>query len=186
MMQELKENPAPKTGSLRRMLPISLRLAATVLVLVGLSALYQYMMATPEKLFAENFQVFQLRENKDVADNALEEAYKTGNAEAVIGAFTQLTNPGAEDYFLLGNAFLAQGEPTKAVESFLAVERVNKTNNTGSFEEDTEYYLALSYLANKEPAKALPILEKIHADLNHSYHSKVSGWFIGKLRHSQK
>jgi tetratricopeptide (TPR) repeat protein len=184
MMQELKENPLAKTGSLRSVLPIGFRIAATLLVLVGLSALYQYMMATPEKLFAESFQVFPLRETRGATGNVLEEAYKTGNAEAVILAFTQLTNPKAEDYFLAGNAFLAKGEPAKAVESFLAVEQFNKTNNTHSFEEDAEYYLALSYLANNEPAKSLPIFEKIHSDPSHSYHSKVSAWFMGKLRHS--
>jgi hypothetical protein len=40
----------------------------------------------------------------------------------------------------------------------------------------------MSYLRNREPEKALPILEKIEADPRHPYNSKLSKWFILKVK----
>jgi tetratricopeptide (TPR) repeat protein len=184
MMSELKTTAASDTGIIRRMLPATLRIAVILVALLGLSAIYQYMVATPEKLFEENFKVFQLRETRSVSINSLEEVYKSGNSELVIKAFTQLKSAQAEDYFLAGNAYLILGEPSNAIAAFLAVEQFNRTHNTHSFEEDAEYYLGLSYLANNESTKALAIFEKIQADPSNAYHSKVSSWFMGKLKHT--
>ena len=102
--------------------------------------------------------------------------------DSVIQLFSGLKNPQASDYFLAGNAFLSRHQPVKAIESFLTLEQINSNSSSPSFEEDTEYYLALSYLDNQEPGKALPLLEKIHADPNHPYHKKVSTWFLLKVK----
>jgi hypothetical protein len=48
-----------------------------------------------------------------------------------------------------------------------------KNPATAIFQDETEYYLAMSYLANSEAAQALPILEKIKADKNHLYNERV-------------
>lgn len=168
------------------MFPPGLRVAATVIVLAAISALYQYMLATPDKLFAENFKLFTVRETSGGSYNAMEDAYKKGNAEEVIQQFQALKTPAAEDCLLAGNAYLVSRNPEKAIESFSAIQQINKTSNTHAFEADAEFYLALSYLANQQPAMALPLFEKIHADGRHPFHSKASSWFITRLRHTIK
>jgi lipopolysaccharide biosynthesis regulator YciM len=100
----------------------------------------------------------------------------------LIRQFSNVQSPGAKDYFLAGNAFLSTHQPAKAIEAFISLEQLNKSKNTHFFEEDSEYYLALGYLANHETSKALLIFERIHTNPNHPYHSAVSSWFLSKLR----
>jgi tetratricopeptide (TPR) repeat protein len=186
MMEELKSGSSQQTGMVRKIYSYSLRIAAVILVLFGLSIFYQYASSTPEKLFMENFQAFDLHETRGASASPISDLYKAGNMESVIQLFSNLKNPEALDYFLAGNAFLSQYQPGKAIETFLTLEQINLSTRSHSFEEDAEYYLALSYLDNKEPGKALPILEKIHNDANHTYHKKVSAWFLLKVRKTSK
>ena len=58
----------------------------------------------------------------------------------------------------------------------------NTLAKTDFFEQDAEYYLAMSYLDNKESDKAMPIFKKIEADSDHPYNSNVSAWFLLNVR----
>ena len=100
---------------------------------------------------------------------------------AVIELFRQLQTRTIQDYFIAGNAYLQQNNSSEAIKCFLSVQEINKVQQTHLYEDDTEYYLAMSYLQHNETAKAFPLFEKINADKNHLYHSKVSGWFLRKL-----
>ncbi|MEP7141956.1 MAG: hypothetical protein ABI707_03745 [Ferruginibacter sp.] len=181
MMRELNKNVASKKGMVKNIFQYSMRIAAAVILITGLSVSYQYFTASPGKLFDENFEAFNLHETRGAAVSPLENIYKNGNMQAVIQQFSTLTDPQPPDYFLAGNAFLSTQQPGKAIQAFLTLQLRNKTNNTHYFEEDTEYYLALSYLINKELPRAVPLFEKIHADKNHPYHKKISSWFLNKL-----
>jgi hypothetical protein len=180
MMEELKDVPLRKTG-VARIIQYTVRIAAIFILVIGVSTLYQYFTASPEKLFKENFRPFTLHETRGNTPSALEDAYKKENMSEVMRLFNTLKDPQPVDYFLTGNAFLGASQPAKAIQAFLSLQQMNKTNSTHYFEEDVEYFLALSYLANNEPAKAIPLFEKIHADANHPYYGKVGNWFLRKL-----
>ena len=60
----------------------------------------------------------------------------------------------------------------------------NENSKTDFFEQDAEYYLAMSYLSNHEPLKAMPIFERINADSENPYNSNVSEWFLLNVRTS--
>jgi hypothetical protein len=160
-----------------------LRIAAVIIVLFGLSAVYQYFTATPEKLFNENFHPFELHVTRGTS-TSLEELYEKGDMNGLIRQYIQLKSPQAKDCFLAGNAFLNIHRPVQAIESFIRMKQINKTNNTHYFEDDVEYFLALSYLANNEPDKSFPLFNKIYADPDHPFHSAVSAWFLQKVNHS--
>jgi tetratricopeptide (TPR) repeat protein len=181
MIQEMKSKTLPKSPVRKMIFQYAFRVAAILIVLMGLSAVYQYLTVTPDKLFTENFHVFDLHETRGAAGTNIENAYKKDNMEAVLREFSQLNSPQAGDYFLAGNAFLATHQPAKAIEAFDSVQLINQSHKTHIFEEDAEYYLALSYLANQEPARAYPIFEKIHADTAHPYNKEVSAWFLRKV-----
>ena len=182
MMMELKEvttssSPAP----IRQMLQYVLRIAAIVIFVTGAFIAYQYFSATPEKLFSENFSGFTIHETRGTALSPLKEAYQKNNMLQVIEQFKLLQQPEPEDCFFAGNAYLSSLQPAKAIDAFIALQQKNKTNNTHYYAEDADYYLALGYLANNEPVKAIPIFEKINTDVNHPYHKKVSNWLLSKL-----
>jgi hypothetical protein len=181
MMQEIK---SPATALTRKIFHYGLRIAAVLIVLFGLSAVYQYLTATPEKLFSENFHAYELHKTRGSSNTTLEDLYEEGDLNGLIQQYDQLKSPEAKDCFLAGNAYLSTHRSSNAIEAFTRLERINKTNNTHFFEEDVEYFLALSYLGNNEPAKALPLFEKIHADPNHPFNSAVSSWFLLKIKRS--
>jgi tetratricopeptide (TPR) repeat protein len=156
--------------------------AAGLILVLGMATLYQYSRLTPENLYKDNYRSYTLRESRSAGIGMpLQQAYKDGQTEAVIQLFHQLPTPSAEDYFLAGNAFLEQKRPAAAINCFLLLQKKNSEQQTHFFEEDTEYYLAMSYLENGQPARALPFFEKIHSDPAHLYHDKASSWFLRKL-----
>jgi hypothetical protein len=180
MMKELRLQP--HTGRTGRLVKSTLKIAATVFIILGSAFLYQYITLSPQSLFRNNFQAFTLHENRgNVMESALEQQYRLTNYPAVTALFQKLQTKTIQDYFFAGNAYLRQNNPTEAVKCFLSVGGINKLQQTHLYEDDTEYYLAMSYLQQDEPAKAYPLFEKIHADRSHLYHSKVSTWFLTKL-----
>lgn len=185
MMLELNQETAqPKPAAVRKLMRYSMRIAAAVIILIGMSVLYQYFTASPEKLFDENFDAFGLHETRGVGSGTLDKSYQQGDMQAVIKQFNLLIAPKTTDYFYAGNAYLVIRQPAKAIQAFAFLQQKNKTDNTHYFEEDTEYYMALAFLANKQAANAVPLFEKIHADKNHPYNKKASSWFLTKLRKS--
>lgn len=183
MMPELKQDKPPKSTVVKMFAQTGLRAAAVLIVLVGLSALYQYYTASPEKLFSESYQPFDIHEMRGTPeDSRLLGNYKHGNMDSVIMEFNSLRIPEPEDYILAGIAFLESNKPDKAIQTFNKLIQQNAISKTDYFEDDAEYYLAMSYLKNREPEKALPILEKIQADPAHPYNSKLSKWFILKAK----
>jgi len=58
----------------------------------------------------------------------------------------------------------------------------NAQSKTDYFEDDAEYYLAMSYLNNQEPGKAMPIFEKIYANADNPYNTNVSDWFMSNVK----
>ena len=183
-MQELEQNKIPKASIIKVIIQNGIRTVIVLIVLVGLSALYQYMTATPEKLFSENYHPFILNETKGAFTSPLGNAYNKGNLDSVIWEFNAMNSPQPGEYLLAGVAFLENNQPAKAIETFNTLIQKNISAKTDYFEKDTEYYLAMSYLSHNEPGKAMPIFEKIQADPNHPYNNKVSKWFLLKVKSS--
>jgi hypothetical protein len=184
MMRELGGNAKIKPGITRMIFQYSFRVAAVLIVLFGISFLYQYYTSTPEKLFNENYKSYDLRITRSASNSSLEDLYEKGDMAGLIDQFNHLKSPQATDYFLAANAYLNTHRPDSAIVTFLSLQNMNQANHTHYFEEDTEYFLALSYLGNRQPAQALPLFEKIHANPNHPFHSAVSAWFLSRLKRS--
>ena len=183
MMLEMKASKPARAHVIKMYVQTSLRIAAVLIVLVGLSALYQYYTTSPEKLFSENYQPYTIHEMRgESVNSSLQENYKMGKMDSVILEFNSLNAPKPEEYILAGIAFLENNQPEKAIKTLQALTQNNTDFKTDYFEDDAEYYLAMSYLRNREPEKALPILEKIQADSRNPYNSKVSKWFIFKVK----
>ena len=181
MMSELNEENLPRIQPARSFLRRSLSLAATVLLVVGLYTAYQYLAVSPDKLFRESYQPYSLHETRGSNPSPLEESFKKADMEGTIRQFESLPAPTVQEYFIAGNAYMEMKQFPKAIASFTALQQSNTSQQTHYFEEDAEYYLALGYLGNNEPVKAIPIFEKINANPSHPYHKKVSSWFLARL-----
>ena len=183
MMQELKSKETPKQSMVRTIFQTSVRVAAILILLVGASALYQYLTVTPDKLFKESFIAYQTHGLRDGSNpSALKSAYVKGETDSVIVEFNSGKSLEPEEYLMAGIAFMETNQPAKAIHTFDLMIQKNLFSKTDYFEDDAEYYLAMAYLENNESEKAIPIFKKIQADRKHAYNSKVSGWFLMKLK----
>jgi tetratricopeptide (TPR) repeat protein len=163
-------------------MPRLMRVAAIVIFAIGMVTLYQYLRLSSADLYGENLQAFTIRESRgETADQPLKQAFKNDLMQEVIRLLQQSPTPSPEDYFLAGNAYLALGQPAEAINAFQQVQMINQQQRTHVLGDEAEYYLAMSYLDNRQPALALPIFKKIHDDPAQLYHDKVSGWFLFKL-----
>jgi tetratricopeptide (TPR) repeat protein len=176
------EKPA-KTGMVRSLARRSMKIAATLLVVLLGFGVYQYVSVSPDKLFTEKYQPYSLSVSRGSAGaDAMENAYKERNYNAVINLFTGLQNAGQKENFLAGLAYQATNDYTKSIVSFNKVLSLNNAAGAGIFKDDAEYYLALSYLKNKEIKSALPLFAGIRNNPDHLYNDKVTAGFMRRMK----
>lgn len=87
-----------------------------------------------------------------------------------------------EEDFLAGNAYLGLNKPAQAETCFRKVLTTNEQAEEKQFEEEAEYYLALSLLKQNKLAEAQTLFARIRQNPDHRYHSKVDGWFYQQLQ----
>jgi tetratricopeptide (TPR) repeat protein len=159
--------------------------AACFITLVGASASWLYLTTNPKKLFDEHYHSYRplvLRGNSN--PSSLKAAYVDGKMDSVIWEFKNLNSPVPEEYLLAGIAFLEENKPEKAIETFKILIQKNSNSKTDFFEDDAEYYLAMSYLSNNESDKAMPYFEKIKADPENHHYEDVSDIFLMKVQNT--
>ena len=182
MMQEMKEVSKP-FGKIRSITRLSMRIAAGIIVLIIAGASYQYFVITPERLFNENYSTYTIGSSRAADElSPLEKVFRQKDFKTTIALFNTIPNPDPRDYFLAGNTYLEIGDLSKAILHFNNCIATNHAFQTTAYLEDAEYYLAITYLKNKEINKALPLFEKIHKQPLHLYHDKVNSWFINKVK----
>jgi hypothetical protein len=184
MMNEMTIAAKPsKTGLVRSVVRTSMRIAASVLVIMFGLGVYQYATLTPDKLFAENYQPYTLSVTRGVAEtDVMEKAYQQKDYATVINQFTALPAAGQKENFFAGQSYLAGKDYAKAVVCFKKVIALNFAEKTNIFNDDAEYYLALSYLKNNEFKFAYPVFINISNNPNHLYNDKITNSFIRQLR----
>lgn len=182
IMKEFIQQPLSKTVISNNFIRYTLRIAATIIIIAGSMLLYQYITLSSTSLYRDNFYGYTLQQNRGIDNQPqLEQEYELAHYDAVLKLFRQKQTKTVQDYFIAGNAYLQHGISSEAIKCFENVQQLNTQKQTGLYKDDTEYYLAMSFLQNNEPAKALLLFQKIHYDKNHLYHTKVSGWFLKKL-----
>jgi hypothetical protein len=84
--------------------------------------------------------------------------------------------------FLAAMANLELNNMNDAIPDLEEVVNANKTSGTPVFQDEAEYYLALSYIRNRDYDLALPLLEKIRDDRDHLYHEKVDRKLVRNVK----
>jgi hypothetical protein len=169
--------------TVRPMFGNMLKIAAAVFVLFVVGGIYKYNSVSSSNFYNKNFSVYELsvsRGNSNI--DQLEKAYQNRNWAGVIEKYNALDKKDNKSMFL---AAMANMELKNAAAAILLFNEILMKNAAGAdelFHDESEYYLALSYLANQEAAKAIPILERIKADKNHLYNRIVNDMSWTDLR----
>ncbi|MBI3139116.1 MAG: hypothetical protein HYZ15_11060 [Sphingobacteriales bacterium] len=183
MMEEMNEQPVKRIAPVRKMFRYSAAVAAGILLIVGGFFAYQFFTLTPGKVFSAHYQSFELTTVRGTLnESAVEKAFRDKNYTEVIRLHDAGTEPGVKAEFLNGAAALELKDNTRAITSFNRVISLNKEAHTTGFQDEAEYYLALSYIAARDYKSALGLLKKIGSDPQHLYNSKVTNGLIRQVR----
>lgn len=182
--QNLKPQTTSHHGKIRRILTYGQKIAAAVLIGLVIAVIYQYISATPEKIYKDLYTPYTLSEARGSGVDTLQQAFKVKEYKALLTSFEKKQNPTVADYFFAGAAYLETGNPLKAIRCYLTIQQMNEQVTAPLFVEDTQYYLALAYLANHEPAKALPLMEAIVQQPHHAYRNNITNWQLQRIKWS--
>ena len=169
--RERKAAQSAKVISIRSVVRYSLAIAScAVLIIVGVS-IYNRSSPTPDSVYRETYVGYHLPESRSARTefSPIEKAYEQKNYSNVL----QLAGKGRlspKELLLVGISALETGRLNTAVADLEPLVQ----DQQGEYREDAEYYLALSYLKNKDYTKALPLFRKIQANEQHLYHQQIS------------
>jgi tetratricopeptide (TPR) repeat protein len=153
----------------------ALRIAAMLLLVVGAASVYKYTITSSSSVYDQNFTSFDLSTSRgNNNDGEMEKAYREKNWTAVENIFTGQKDKTSKSWFLAGMADMELKNYPAAILSFNEVMNINRNNTDPYFQDEAEYYLALSYLAAKKPTEGVAILNKIRSDKDHLFYKKAS------------
>jgi len=179
MMTELRSESATHgRGKVVPLFRTVLKIAAALFIGALAYGVYQYTTTTPAGFAKDNYQPYTVSAERGEASKSLvETAYINNDYKGTITAFEKTATTTVKEQFLAAQAYLGTHQPAKAITVFNAV----LANQGAAYKDDAEYYLADAYIQNGQPAKATPLLVKIHNDADHLYHSKVTRWTLVKV-----
>ena len=152
-----------------------LKVAACIFLLAGGAAFYKYTMTSSAGIYEKNYSSYVLNTSRGTGtQDAMEKAYNNKNWATVISLFNTEKEKNNKSYFLTGMAELELKKYDEAIDKFQQVVAVNAQSGGDYFQDEAEFYLAMSLLASNDVNKAIPILEKIKADKSHLYHDRVT------------
>lgn len=169
------KTPAAGSGAMIRSFSrIALRAAVVMLVIGASSAIYKYTVTGSSGLYSTYCTPYELNTSRGAtAPDEMEEAYKNKNWTAVTDGFRKKKVKDNKTYFLAGMADLETKKYDDAIGMFQQVMAANSLSGSDYFEDEAEFYLAMSWLARNDVKEAMPLLDKIRADKTHQYHDVV-------------
>lgn len=183
-------NTATTTASgtrVRTLYRYTLRAAACILVVAGSASIYKYLSVSSASLYDRYYTGYNVNTARGAGDaDPIVDAYnnKDWNTVENIGDTAKASRTNQTD-FLAGMACLERKKYDKAINHFEQIIAVNTHSGTDYYQDEAEYYLAISWLAHRKINEAMPILEKIRGDKNHKYHDVVERMSFFDLRLAQ-
>lgn len=161
-----------------------MRFAASIILMIGGWFTYQYGSTSSSKLYSEMYQPYNVNTDRGMGEfkthNMIVE-FKEKNYLAVIKTFESLAAANNREKFLAAVAYHETGKYKESVTVLSGILIYNKETNTRLYNDEAEFYLALSYLKMKDAASAEPLLETIRNNPNHTFHERVSKWTMTRL-----
>jgi hypothetical protein len=160
--------------------------AAAVLIIAPLLIfLFIYSTNTPSRLFASQYQTFKINVDRSDANGSpdkLTDDYKNGNYTEVIKDYMVARQQGVKEKMIAGFAYMQLKKYDAAVPLFDDVIRNNVITGDRLYQDEAEYYLALSLLKTNELEHAYQLFNKIYVDNEHTFNSRVDKWFMMRLK----
>jgi tetratricopeptide (TPR) repeat protein len=165
----------------------ALRIAASVLLFFGFRFAFEYANTNSKQLYTEIFEPYNINTDRS-ADNVpqtsieLVTLFKKQNYPAVIQAYKSLEKSGNREKFLTAYAQHQTGGYQEAVNLYFEILNNNLHNDLKLYNDEAEFYAALSYLKMKKPELARKLFRKIYETSQHTFHERVTKRTMRRLR----
>jgi hypothetical protein len=157
-----------------------IRVAAAVLALIVGTIGYKYFTVSATHVYENTFIAYSLSTTRGQATiTDIEQAYRIQNWNGVIAAANLSSLADNKALFLAAMANLQLHHYAAANKLFEQVLSNNSRTGDDYFQDEAQFYLAMSNLADNHSAIAIALLQKIRADKNHLYHQQAMQ--IGKI-----
>ena len=178
-MEQDDKLTAKKINRLQRIVRYSVTVIASVLLVVVCIAVYNFYRLTPDRLFNEKYEAYELSSTGDTTETSIRKAYRERKFAEVIklNANSPLS---IKDIFLTGMAFLETNDLSKAISSYQVV--LADVKNDAVLKNEAEYYLALAYLKNNDYDQSIELMNAIHDNSSHLYAKKFSRKYIKRVK----
>ena len=164
----------------------SVRAAAVILIITASTVIYKYLSVSSGSLYDRYYSGYSLSTVRGAGDaDPMVDAYNAKNWSTVRQLAATVKKRTNQTDFLAGMACLEQKQYDEAISHFEQIIAVNTHAGTELYQDEAEYYLAISWLAHRNVNEAMPILEKIRADQQHKFHDKVEKMSFFDLRLAQ-
>lgn len=168
---EIIEKPAQ--AIVRNMYRTSLRVAAAIILVMGIAVIYKYSSVNSQSVYDKQFTGYELTNTRglDIPD-AEEVAYQDKNWSEVISIYQTKMSQSNKHSFLAAMAEMQMNHFQQAISLFENI--LNLKSGDNSYEEEAEYYSALAYLMNHEENNAIQMINKIKSNPGHTYYPLVT------------
>jgi tetratricopeptide (TPR) repeat protein len=164
----------------------SLRAAACMLIVASSAFLFKYLSISSQSLYDRYYSSYDLNTARGAGDEQpIAKAYDAKDWSTVLSLAGTAKTKDNQTEFLAGMADLELKQYDDAISHFEEVIAVNSHAGTDYYQDESEYYLAISWLARNKVNEAMPILEKIRSNVHHQYHEKVAKMSFFDLRLAQ-
>lgn len=182
MMNE-KKATVKTMVSVKRKIRYAIAIAASILLIVAGYFGYSFYSLSSEKVYTAHYRSFELTDVRDgnTEESAMETAYKAKKYMEVL-TFKFNRPFTIKENFLRGMAFVETGDNSNAILSFKKVIEDNNTAHTNIFRDEAEFYLALTYVRNKDFDFALDLFTNIQSNPRHLYKDRVTSKLIRQVR----
>jgi TolA-binding protein len=185
-VQEIASNPAPV-----KILPAAgagkwmMRIAASVALLIGLYTTQYVVFFSPDKMYKSTFSEYYVnteRSTSSVTENEISAAFRKGDFGKVVSLYANNKEVSAREKFLTGYSHIQLNNFSEAEMLFSEILQTNQQNGINYFQDEAEYYLAMVQLKLGKTENARILLEKIHANKEHTFYESVSNWMIFRMK----
>ena len=180
-----EDHPHTGTTFVKRSLKFWWSAAAVLIIAPALFFMFVYITNSPQRLFASQYQTYRInvdRTSSPVNNEPLARHYQDGKYSEAIKDFQGLASQGVRDKMIAAFAFMELNDYKSAIPLFEAVIRNNSTTGEKLYQDEAEYYLALSFLKTKQVGQSYPLFNKIYVDDEHTFNSRVDKWFMMRLK----
>lgn len=149
-----------------------LRAAAVITLIFASYVAIQYATISSDKLYTASFVDYNLPTTRSaIKEINIDALYKMGKWDAVLNGVTKENSQ--KERFLAGMSALHLNKPIVAAEFFEGIIEGNKKLKEYTFTQESEFYLAMASLKNKNYNKAKVLINSIQNNPEHIYYTQA-------------